>query len=132
MTAEELSSPFGLSKSTVASKAAEIARICHVKRFDANWMLPELVASSPMVWLLEVNGFLLDIRTAPVELQIEAYERGLIPYVPALRQAEKDHEASSADQQPKAVPEKKTDEPEESTPPESEDYSDIYRTFSTE
>ncbi len=33
---------------------------------------------------LSVNGFLVDIRHAPVEAQIMAYEKGLIPYIPAL------------------------------------------------
>ena len=27
-------------------------------------------------------GFLMDMRYAPRELQVEAFERGLIPYVP--------------------------------------------------
>jgi hypothetical protein len=29
-----------------------------------------------------VNGFLLDARQAPAEIQAEAYRRGLIPYIP--------------------------------------------------
>ena len=133
-TAEELAAPFGLAKSTVANKAAEITRICGISRFDAQWMLPELVDSSPMVWLVEVNGYLMDMRTAPVALQITAYERGFIPYVPALRQAERSPEAGTADEQPAPVPEGKTDEPAavESAPPEPEDYSDIYRAFGAE
>lgn len=39
-----------------------------------------------MVWMLEVNGLLMDIRQVPTELQRLAYEKGLIPYVPADRQ----------------------------------------------
>jgi hypothetical protein len=35
--------------------------------------------------MLEVNGFLMDIRMAPREAQVAAYERGLIPYIPADR-----------------------------------------------
>ncbi len=33
--------------------------------------------------MLEVNGLLLDIRNAPREAQVDAYKKGLIPYVPA-------------------------------------------------
>ena len=36
--------------------------------------------------MLEVNGFLMDIRMAPRKAQVAAYEKGLIPYVPADRQ----------------------------------------------
>ena len=37
------------------------------------------------VWMLSVNGFLVDIRTMPLEAQLIAYEEGLIPYIPALQ-----------------------------------------------
>ena len=40
---------------------------------------------NPMVWTLEVNGFLMDIRHAPRELQEAAFAKGLIPYIPADR-----------------------------------------------
>ena len=40
---------------------------------------------NPLVWMLEVNGFVMDIRTAPREAQVAAYENGLIPYIPADR-----------------------------------------------
>ncbi len=35
--------------------------------------------------MLEINGLVMDIRTAPREAQEEAYLQGLIPYVPADR-----------------------------------------------
>lgn len=134
MTAEELSSPFGLAKSTVANKAAEITRMCGIGRFDAQWMLPELVASSPMVWFVEVNGILMDMRDAPVELQIAAYERGFIPYVPALRQNDQVRETGKADPQPAPAPENNSGEPADAdpAPPKPEDFSDIYQTFGAE
>ena len=40
---------------------------------------------NPLVWLLEVNGFLMDIRAAPREAQVVAYQKGLIPWIPADR-----------------------------------------------
>ena len=36
-------------------------------------------------WLVQVNGFAVDIRDAHIELQRLAFEKGLIPYVPAER-----------------------------------------------
>src|SRR5574338_935258 len=38
-----------------------------------------------MVWMLQVSGFIIDIRNAPVELQRAAFEKGLIPNVRAER-----------------------------------------------
>jgi hypothetical protein len=35
-----------------------------------------------MTWLLQVDGMLVDIRQAPRRLQVQAFESGLIPYVP--------------------------------------------------
>jgi hypothetical protein len=37
--------------------------------------------------MLQVNGFMIDIRNAPLELQRLASEKGLIPFVPAERGA---------------------------------------------
>jgi hypothetical protein len=33
--------------------------------------------------MAEVNGVLVDLRDMPRELQVIAYEKGMIPYVPA-------------------------------------------------
>ena len=35
-----------------------------------------------MVWMVMVNGMIVDIRTMPRELQEAAFEKGLIPYLP--------------------------------------------------
>jgi len=35
--------------------------------------------------MLSINGFVMDIRDAPREVQQMAYEEGLIPYVPGER-----------------------------------------------
>lgn len=35
-----------------------------------------------MVWLLSVNGLMVDVRTIPREVQEIAYAKGLIPYIP--------------------------------------------------
>jgi len=38
--------------------------------------------------MLEVDGFIVDIRTMPLDIQIQACAQGLIPYVPAMRREE--------------------------------------------
>ncbi len=38
-----------------------------------------------MAWMISINGFIVDVRTMPREVQAEARQRGLIPDVPAPR-----------------------------------------------
>jgi hypothetical protein len=38
-----------------------------------------------LIWMLEVNGLITDIRSCPREAQAVAFEKGLIPYIPADR-----------------------------------------------
>jgi hypothetical protein len=35
-----------------------------------------------LVWMLEVNGLIIDVRHAPREIQAAAFRQGLIPYIP--------------------------------------------------
>ncbi len=35
------------------------------------------------IWMLDMNGLPMDIRRAPREAQVVAFEKGLIPYIPA-------------------------------------------------
>jgi hypothetical protein len=56
-----------------------------IHQFDHRWTLPSLMDDNPLIWMLEVNGLLMDIRDAPREAQEIAYEKGMIPYIPADR-----------------------------------------------
>jgi len=53
---------------------------------DAQWLLPAMLENNPAVWMISVNGFLVDARTLPREIQQAAHEQGAIPYIPADRQ----------------------------------------------
>ncbi len=46
------------------------------------WTLPSLIDQNSLIWMLEVNGLIIDIRHAPRALQEEAFQKGLIPYIP--------------------------------------------------
>jgi hypothetical protein len=76
---------FGIAKSTVTSKAAEIKRIFNIHLMDPNWTLPGRMGSNPMAWYITVNGFMMDARHAPSDIQVAAYQKGLIPYIPFLQ-----------------------------------------------
>jgi hypothetical protein len=45
--------------------------------------LPSLIGSTPLGWMAEVNGLLVDLRTMPREVQEVAFAKGIIPYIPA-------------------------------------------------
>ncbi len=84
---------FGVAESTGQGKSKTIRNMLKIGPFDPRWTLPSRLADNPRVWRLSVNGFVMDIRYAPREIQVEAFEKGLIPYIPADRGSESDDEA---------------------------------------
>jgi len=83
---------FGIAESTGAAKLKEIRTMFRIRQFDPKWTLPSKMDDNPMVWMVSVNGFIMDIRSAPRELQVEAFEKGLIPYIPADRGSNSDED----------------------------------------
>jgi hypothetical protein len=86
MTLAELCAAFGVGQSTASAKARVIANTLGVNRLNPSWMLPSLVETHPLVWMADVNGVLVDLRTMPREVQEIAFEKGMIPYIPADRE----------------------------------------------
>ncbi len=82
MRADELAECFGLSKSTVGTKAKQIKDILNIGILDPDWTLPSRMDDNPMAWMISVNGLILDARHVPRPIQEEAYRKGLIPYLP--------------------------------------------------
>ncbi len=76
-------SPLASGQRRTWAKARVISDALHAHRMDPAWMLPSLVDQNPLVWMAKVNGALVDLRDMPRELQVIAYEKGMIPYVPA-------------------------------------------------
>jgi hypothetical protein len=76
---------FGIGASTGAAKLAAIRKMLRIPQLDPNWTLPSRLDHNPLVWTLEVNGIMMDIRRAPREVQEIAFNKGLIPYIPADR-----------------------------------------------
>src|SRR5271167_1092609 len=74
---------FGVSESTVHAKARVIEKTLRIGGFDPKSALPSLLGSNPLVWMAEVNGLLVDLRTMPREVQEVAFAKGIIPYIPA-------------------------------------------------
>jgi len=52
-------------------------------QMDPDWSIPSMVEKNPLIWMLEVNGLIIDVRHAPREIQEEAFRKGLIPLYPS-------------------------------------------------
>jgi hypothetical protein len=76
---------FGVSEASGSAKSRAIRDLLRVRPFDPEWTLPSRLEDNPLVWMLEVNGLLMDVRQAPREGQEIAFEKGLIPYIPGDR-----------------------------------------------
>lgn len=74
---------FGVGESTGQGKSMQIRRMFKIRQFSPDWTLPSRLDDNPLAWMLEVNGFLMDIRDCSREMQEMAFEKGLIPYIPA-------------------------------------------------
>jgi hypothetical protein len=73
---------FGVAESTGQGKSKTIRTMLKIRQFDHRWTLPSQMDDNPMIWMLEVNGFIMDIRKCPREAQELALDKGLIPYIP--------------------------------------------------
>jgi len=76
---------FGVGESTGQGKSKSIRTMLKIQQFDHHWTLPSRMDDSPMIWVVEVNGFMTDIRTCPRVVQEIAFDKGLIPYIPGDR-----------------------------------------------
>jgi hypothetical protein len=78
----DISDWFNLSTSTISAKSKSIRDMISINQFDYSWTLPSKMDDHPMMWMVMVDGFIIDIRQAPYELQLQALESGVIPYIP--------------------------------------------------
>ena len=85
MRSTDIDHYLGTSPSSGAAKLAAIRKMFKMYQLDPNWTLPSRLEDNPMVWMLQVNGFMVDVRHAPREVQEIAFNKGLIPYIPADR-----------------------------------------------
>jgi len=75
---------FGLSSSTMQSKSKQIRDLLDISQLDTDWTLPSMMEKNPLAWMIQVNGLIVDARHMPREIQVEAFLKGLIPYIPEM------------------------------------------------
>jgi hypothetical protein len=83
-TADQLSAAFGVAKSTMSSKARQVRDLLRISHFSPEFQRADVTARNPLAWIIEVNGLAVDARHVPLDIRVEAFRRGLIPYIPAL------------------------------------------------
>ena len=78
----ELARRTGVGQSTLAAYLRTIRAALDLVRFDPAWTRPSQLADNPLVWMVEVDGIVLDVRDASRELQEAALRAGAIPFLP--------------------------------------------------
>lgn len=76
---------FGIAESTGQNKSKEIRDLLKMGTLSPKWTLPSRLDDNPMVWMVQFNGLTVDVRSMSLELQQMAFDKGLIPYILALK-----------------------------------------------
>ncbi len=87
MKLSDLCGLFGISQSTGGSKSGQIFDLMDMMPLDPRWSLPSQLDNNPMAWFVMVNGMIVDARRLPRHLQEEAFEKGIIPYIPGDKES---------------------------------------------
>ena len=83
-TADDLSAAFGVAKSTLSAKAKQVRDLAKMDYGTQEFLREDIVDASPMVWFIQVDGLIVDARELPPPVQAQAFDLGVIPYIPAL------------------------------------------------
>ncbi len=86
----DIDKAFGVGESTGQGKSMLIRKMFKITPMDPAWSLRSRIDHNPMVWMVQVNGFLVDARFLKREIQEEALRKGVIPYIPERPQVEDD------------------------------------------
>lgn len=84
LTADQLSEAFGVAKSTMSNKARLVEDLLRISPFSPEFQRADIAEHNPLIWIVELDGLAVDARHLPFEYQADAFQRGLIPYIPAL------------------------------------------------
>src|SRR3990167_8318129 len=82
LSSKALADWFELSQNTIGAKSKSIRDMFKMRQLDPKLTLRSNLDNNPMVWMIMVNGFIIDARRATYEIQEQAYRAGIIPYIP--------------------------------------------------
>ena len=74
MSAANLCAAFGVAKSTGGSKSKTVRDALKMAPMNPNWYRPSKLDENPSAWMIMVDGWVVDARMLPLEIQELAYE----------------------------------------------------------
>lgn len=83
MSAAELAARIGVGQNTIASHFRKIRAALDLVQMDPEWTRPSQLMDNPLAWTIIVDGFAIDARHAPPEIQEAAFQQGIIPFIPS-------------------------------------------------
>ncbi|MEO5607965.1 MAG: DUF6398 domain-containing protein [Polaromonas sp.] len=83
--APEIYAHFGVGASTGLARSSETRNALDMSQLSPDWTVAGNMDKNPLVWMLEVNGLLVDVRQMPLEVQEIALAQGMIPYIPGRK-----------------------------------------------
>lgn len=89
ITSREISDEFGVSQGTMTAKSKMVRNGLQLVPLDPDWCISVEPEDNPMVWMVDIGGLMMDIRHAPRQMQEQAYQLGLIPFIPADKHEQK-------------------------------------------
>lgn len=87
LSADRLAECVGVVKTTMANKAALIVKALDLGVYEPDLTRVAMLEEHPLSWMVMINGFIVDARTLPAEIQDEARRLGVIPDLQARRAA---------------------------------------------
>ena len=81
----DIDAEFGISERSGAAKLVVIRKMQQIGPLNYEWTLPSRIDENPLLWTLAFNGFRMHVRHPTRAAQEIAFEKGLIPYIPADR-----------------------------------------------
>ena len=82
LTSKELCAWFDLGQNTISTKSKSIRDMFGIYQMDPKWCLQSKIMDNPFIWMVSFDGYIVDVRTAPYEMQLAALEAGIIPFIP--------------------------------------------------
>lgn len=84
LSVSDLWEAFHVSQGTGSNKSRDIRKLFDMYQFDPEWTLPSMMDQNSLAWMVQTaQGFVLDARSLPYEVQQMLVEEGVTPYVHA-------------------------------------------------
>jgi hypothetical protein len=106
MKLRDIARHFGVSAATMENKSREIRNAVNSFPLDPRFCPPERLADNPLVWMKQINGIIVDLRTQPRAVQEAALKAGLIPFIPEARAVTASRKQEAKEESKKTVPAK--------------------------